>query len=99
MGLAFGAVHPKLDTGNAAQIATGFGAMMYMAAALGLTFVVVALAAWPIGRLLRVERYGLPLSRIELCSMVVCVTLAVVTTVVATALAKRRGLAALARLG
>src|SRR5262249_53112927 len=65
MGLAFGAVHPKLDTGNAAQIATGFGAMVYMAAALGLTGVVVALAAWPIGRLLRVERFGIPLSGTE----------------------------------
>lgn len=99
MGLAFGAIHPKLDTGNAAQIATGFGAMMYMAAALGLTFVVVALAAWPIGRLLRVERYALPVSPMELCGIVVCVTLAVATTVVATAVARRRAIVALARLG
>jgi ABC-2 type transport system permease protein len=56
MGLAFGATYPKLDTGNAAQIATGFGAMVYMAAALGLTAVVVVLSAWPIGCLLWTDR-------------------------------------------
>jgi ABC-2 type transport system permease protein len=99
MGLAFGAVHPKLDTGNAAQIATGFGAMIYMAAALGLTFVVMALAAWPIGRLLHVERDAVAVSATETSAMVACLTLAVAATVAAMSLARRRGIAALARLG
>jgi len=99
MGLAFGAVHPKLDTGNAAQIATGFGAMVYMAAALGLTFVVVALAAWPIGTLLRVERFGIPVSTPQVSAMVALVSGALGTTLVATTVARRRGIAALARLG
>jgi putative ABC exporter len=99
MGLAFGAVHPKLDTGNAAQIATGFGAMIYTAAALGLTFVVVALAAWPIGRLLRVERYALPVTAAETAAMAACVTVALATTAAAMRVARRRGIAALARLG
>jgi ABC-2 type transport system permease protein len=99
MGLAFGAVHPKLDTGNAAQIATGFGAMVYMAAALGLTFVVVALAAWPIGTLLRVERFGIPVSTAQVSAMAALVAGALGTTLVATTVARRRGIAALARLG
>ena len=99
MGLAFGAVHPKLDTGNAAQIATGFGAMIYMAAALGLTFVVVALAAWPFARLLHAGRYALPLSATEASAVVACVTLAVAAIVVATVVARRHAIGALARLG
>jgi ABC-2 type transport system permease protein len=98
MGLAFGAVHPKLDTGNAAQIATGFGAMVYMGAALALTFVVVALAAWPIGRLLRFERYEFPMSPTDLGGMIVLVTLALATTIIATMVARRRGITALAKL-
>jgi ABC-2 type transport system permease protein len=99
MGLAFGAMHPKLDTGNAAQIATGFGAMVYMAAALGLTFVVVALSAWPIGCLLWADRYDVAPSPMETTGIVVGVTLAMVTTVVATMVARRRGIAGLAQLG
>jgi ABC-2 type transport system permease protein len=99
MGLAFGAAHPKLDTGNAAQIATGFGAMVYMAACLGLTFVVVAIASWPIGRLLRAERYGFAVSAAESSGMVVCLALGLATAVVATVVARRKGIEALARLG
>jgi ABC-2 type transport system permease protein len=99
MGLAFGAAHPRLDTGNAAQIATGFGAMVYMGAALALTFVVVALAAWPIGVLLWNDRYGFAASPKETAGIVVGVALAATTTIVATAMARRRGIAALARLG
>jgi ABC-2 type transport system permease protein len=99
MGLAFGALHPKLDTGNAAQIATGFGAMLFMAAALGLTCVVVACAAWPIGRLLWGERYGLALAPLELAGVVAGVGLAFATAALAAIVARRRGIAALARLG
>jgi ABC-2 type transport system permease protein len=99
MGLAFGALHPKLDTGNAAQIATGFGAMVYMAAALGLTFVVVAFAAWPIGHLLWVARYDLPISPAVTSAMIACLTFALLATAIAGNVARRRGVAALSRLG
>lgn len=51
MGLAFGAVYPRLDTQNAAHIATGFGAIVYMVASLGFIAVVVALEAWPVSRI------------------------------------------------
>jgi ABC-2 type transport system permease protein len=43
MGLAFGAVYPRLDTQNAAHIATGFGAIVYMVSSLGFIALVVAL--------------------------------------------------------
>lgn len=51
MGLAFGAVYPRLDTQNAAHIATGFGAIVYMVSSLGFIALVVALEAWPVSRL------------------------------------------------
>lgn len=56
LGLAFGATHPRFDTTNAAQIATGFGAIVYMVACLGLVTLVVALCAWPVIELLRSAR-------------------------------------------
>jgi ABC-2 type transport system permease protein len=99
MGLAFGARHPKLDSGNAAQIATGFGAMVYMAAALGVTGVVVALATWPIGRLLWGERYGIALTPLEGAGVIGGLGLALAVSVVSTVLARRAGLHALSRLG
>src|SRR5262249_56824249 len=58
LGLAFGATYPRFDTQNAAQIATGFGAILYMLACLGLIALVVALEAWPVARLLREARGG-----------------------------------------
>ena len=51
MGLAFGAVYPRLDTQNAAHIATGFGAIVYMVSSLGFIALIVALEAWPVSRL------------------------------------------------
>src|SRR2546428_342420 len=56
LGLAFGAAYPRLDTQNAAQIATGIGAILYMLACLGLIALVVTLEAWPVSRLLRHAR-------------------------------------------
>jgi len=51
LGLAFGALYPRLDTQNAAHIATGFGAIVYMVTSLGFIGLVVALEAWPVSRL------------------------------------------------
>jgi ABC-2 type transport system permease protein len=99
LGLAFGARYPKLDTGNAAQISTGFGAMIYMAGALAVTFVVVGLAAWPIGRLLWGERYGIGLAPLEAALVTLGVALAFSVTMATTALAHRRGVRSLAQLG
>src|SRR4029079_1963528 len=51
LGLAFGAAYPRLDSTNAAQIATGFGGVVYMVSCLGLIAGVSALEAWPVARL------------------------------------------------
>ncbi len=61
LGLAFGAAYPRLDTQNAAQIATGFGAIIYMVACLGVITVVCALEAWPVTRLFWTSNASLPL--------------------------------------
>ncbi len=51
LGIAFGAAYPRFDAINPAQIATSFGAVLYMIICLGLIAVVVGLEAWPVSRL------------------------------------------------
>jgi ABC-2 type transport system permease protein len=58
LGLWLGARHATLDTRNAAQIATGFGAIVFMLASVALIVVVVAVESWPVAQLLRLERAG-----------------------------------------
>jgi hypothetical protein len=70
-----------------------------MASALGISAVVVVLSAWPIGCLLWTDRYDLLPSPMETTAIVAGVTLAAAVTVVATMVARRRGIALLARLG
>jgi hypothetical protein len=94
LGLAFGATYPRFDTQNAAQIATGFGAILYMLACLGLIALVVALEAWPVTRLLREARTGSFL----VGNVVKAVSAGGGTAAVAFAVARRRALRALARL-
>jgi hypothetical protein len=100
LGLAFGAAYPRLDTQNAAQIATGFGAILYMLACLGLIALVVALEAWPVSRLLWHAR---SIAGVRVTQMATLLAVAAGagggTALVAFWVAKWRGLRALARLG
>ncbi|TMA37771.1 MAG: hypothetical protein E6J79_09300 [Deltaproteobacteria bacterium] len=100
LGLAFGAAYPRFDTQNAAQIATGFGAILYMLACLGLIALVVALEAWPVSRLLWQARSigGVPATQLAALLALAGGT-GGGTALGAFWVAKRRGLRALARLG
>jgi ABC-2 type transport system permease protein len=98
LGLAFGAAHPRLDVPNAAQIATGFGAIVYMVSSLLLIAVVVGLEAWPTWRLLRLARTGAAVGAGE-AGVIACLYASAVALLVATFVgARRTGLRALARL-
>jgi ABC-2 type transport system permease protein len=98
LGLAFGAAYPRLDTHNAAQIATGFGAILYMLACLGLIAVVVALEAWPVSRLLWEARSGPLAPGIAVASVATALVAGGVPAAIVFSVAKRRALRALARL-
>jgi ABC-2 type transport system permease protein len=60
LGLAFGALYPRVDTQNAAHIATGFGAIVYMVTSLGFIALVVSLESWPVSRLFWHSSAALP---------------------------------------
>ncbi len=98
LGLAFGAVYPRLDTQNAAHIATGFGAIVYMVTCLGFIALVVALEAWPVSRLFWRSSALLPFGPFHatLAALLFAATAAVL--IATFVIARRVGLAALRRL-
>lgn len=98
MGLGFGATYPRLDTQNAAQIATGFGAIVYMVTCLGLIAVVVGLEAWPTWRMMQLSRDAAPLASYEVSGMVALYAVALAVMVGTFAIAHRLGMRSLARL-
>jgi ABC-2 type transport system permease protein len=58
MALGFGALFPRFDTENAAQIPTGFGGMVFMMSAIVLLGVVLMLEAVPVMGYLRAQLAG-----------------------------------------
>jgi ABC-2 type transport system permease protein len=92
LGLAFGAAYPRFDSQNPAQIATSFGALVYMVTCLGLIAVVVALESWPVSRLFW-ERVGrAPIGVTEGALMALVFATVVGVTATAWALGRRHGL-------
>ncbi|HEX6132958.1 MAG TPA: hypothetical protein VFZ24_03175 [Longimicrobiales bacterium] len=58
MALGFGALFPKFDTENTAEIPTSFGGLLFMMTATAYLGVVIALQAWPVYAMLRAEQTG-----------------------------------------
>lgn len=98
LGLAFGAAYPRLDTKNAAQIATGFGGVVYMVSCLGLIAAVIALEIWPVSRLFWQHLAAPPLARGESVAITLAFALTAATTVAVWEMGRRAALRALANL-
>lgn len=98
LGLAFGAAYPRVDTQNAAQIATGFGGLVYMVTCLALIFAVIALEAWPVSRLFWARFAAQPIGGGETAA--IAASFGAVTALTATAwvLGRRSALRSLAHL-
>jgi ABC-2 type transport system permease protein len=62
MALGFGALYPRFDTANAADIPTGFGGLLFMMTAVGYLAAVIVLEAWPVYAVLRARLDGTPLA-------------------------------------
>ena len=69
LALAFGALYPRFDTENSAQIPTGFGGLMFMMAAIVLLGAVISIEAWPVLTQVRAQIEGveeIPYARMAL---------------------------------
>ena len=62
MALGFGALFPRFDTANAADIPTGFGGLVFMMTAVGYLAAVIVLEAWPVYAVLSARMEGAPLT-------------------------------------
>jgi len=98
LGIAFGAAYPRFDAVNPAQIATSFGAVLYMILCLGLIAVVVALEAWPVSRLFWHRLAHGPLAGGEPALIAAAFGAVVVVTGAAFVAGRRAGLRHLAAL-
>jgi ABC-2 type transport system permease protein len=98
LGLAFGAAYPRFDTHNAAQIATGFGGVLYMVSCLAMIAVVAALELWPVSRLFWRRLAGVPLAGGETAGVVAAFVAVALVTGTTVAVARRVALRKLARL-
>ena len=58
LALGFGALFPKFDTENPAEIPTGFGGLLFMMCAITYLGVIIVLEAWPMITLLRAQSEG-----------------------------------------
>lgn len=58
MALGFGALFPKFDTENPAEIPTSFGGLLFMMTATAYLGIIIALQAWPVYSILRAQQPG-----------------------------------------
>jgi ABC-2 type transport system permease protein len=98
LGIAFGAAYPRFDTQNPAQIATSFGAVVYMLVCLTLVAAVVGLEAWPVSRLFWSHVAHGPIAPAEYAGIAAAFAAVVVLTVAAAVAGGRMGLRHLAAL-
>ncbi|HEX6559105.1 MAG TPA: hypothetical protein VF021_06565 [Longimicrobiales bacterium] len=62
LALGFGALFPRFETENSAEISTGFGGLLFMVSAAAYLAVVIVLQAWPVYAVLQAKFRGLPLT-------------------------------------
>ena len=96
LALGFGAVFPRFDTTNAADIPTGFGGLLFMMTAIGYMTAVIVLEAWPVYTVLQARLNDEPLSTAAVVWLVAGLTGALLISVLAIWLPLR---AAVRRIG
>ena len=83
LALGFGAIFPRFDTANAADIPTGFGGLLFMMTATAYLGAVIVLEAWPVYAVLQARMEGQPLTMEALVWLVAGLAGAVALSVVA----------------
>lgn len=62
LAIGFGALFPRFDTTNAAEISTGFGGLLFMMTAVGYLGLVIVIEAWPVYAVLEARYRGVELA-------------------------------------
>jgi ABC-2 type transport system permease protein len=94
LALGFGALFPRFNTENAADIPTGFGGLLFMMTAIAYLAIVVLLEAWPVYAVLLARLHGTPLGAGEWRTLALglgtALALSVAATIVPLRVAARR---------
>lgn len=61
LALGFGAMFPRFETENSAEISTGFGGLLFMMSAAAYLTIVIMLEAWPVYSVLQAKFRNIPL--------------------------------------
>jgi ABC-2 type transport system permease protein len=69
LALGFGAIFPRFETDNAADISTGFGGMLFMMSAVAYLGIVIVLEAWPVYSVLEARSRGAQLSSAQMMAL------------------------------
>src|SRR5690606_17128518 len=99
LALGFGALFPRFDTENAAQIPTGFGGFAFMMTAVVYLAVVIGLEAWPVHAFLSARLNGGVLEGGEVVRLGVGLGLAGLVTLAAIVLPLRAAVRRVETLG
>lgn len=89
LALGFGAMFPKFNTENAADIPTGFGGLLFMMASTAYLGVIVLLEAWPVYAVLLARLRGQTLGLAQWGPLVLGLALALALSVIITVLPLR----------
>ncbi|HSJ14222.1 MAG TPA: hypothetical protein VK939_07395 [Longimicrobiales bacterium] len=93
LALGFGALFPKFDTDNSAEISTGFGGLVFMMTAISYLALVVVLIGWPMYGVLDAQRLGaVPAGRVIalIIALVIALLVSIAAVIVPLTLAVRR---------
>ncbi len=83
LALGFGAMFPRFETENSAEISTGFGGLLFMMTAVAYLGLIVMLQAWPVYSVLDARYRGLALNSGQLIGLVVGLGLALLISIAA----------------
>lgn len=89
LALGFGALFPRFETENAAEISTGFGGLLFMMTATAYLAAVVVLEAWPVYAFLQGRMRGFPLDGERMFGLAIGFGLALTLSAVAIVLPLR----------
>jgi ABC-2 type transport system permease protein len=89
LALGFGALFPRFDSDNAAEVATGFGGLLFMMTSIGYLAAVIVVQAWPVYAVLQARFTGTALEPPQLAALAFGLGLAFAISVVAVVLPLR----------
>ena len=91
IALGFGALFPRFDNDNAAEISTGFGGLLFMMVATGYLVAVVVAEAWPVYAFLHARAEGTAIDRPTMVFLVLGFAIAAALSAAAIILPFRAG--------